>query len=291
MNRMEFTSFLTAAAILTGIMTCPAFPATAVTAADVTMVSAADPAPAENVPSPVAALTETTTTTTSAQTEASSTVSTPAQTEPAPPVIALGETTVATTDTSAEGGTTLTNPAYPTDSVTTTTTVVSGTTDPILTNPSMPANTVESGTTAVTTSPAGSGEPIATITNPVMPGMEGTTTTVSTVATMTNPVMPAETVPTTTVPTEKKNYSLGDVNGDTLVNAEDATAILIAAARIGTGKDSGLNDYSLASANVVMDSAINAEDATMILRYSAACGTAAVPPTLYEYLDAVQKKN
>ena len=100
---------------------------------------------------------------------------------------------------------------------------------------------------------------------------------------MTNPVMPTTTEPVTTDPAEQRTYIPGDVNGDGAVNAEDATAVLIASARIGTGLDSGLNDYALAAANVVIDDAINATDATLILRYAAACGTMSNPPTLDEF--------
>ena len=128
------------------------------------------------------------------------------------------------------------------------------------------------------------------MTNPVMPGMEGTTTAAATEATMTNPAMPTETTPTSTDPVEPKEYGLGDVTGDKLVNAKDASMILAAAARIGTNQDSGMNDAALAAANVVMDDAINAKDAAMILRYAAYCGATPNPPTIQDYI-ALQPKS
>lgn len=67
-------------------------------------------------------------------------------------------------------------------------------------------------------------------------------------------------------------FILGDVNLDGTVNAEDATAVLIAAARLGTGADSGLSDVQKRAADVTGDGTVNAQDATTILRYAAAVG-------------------
>ena len=67
-------------------------------------------------------------------------------------------------------------------------------------------------------------------------------------------------------------YTLGDVNEDGVVNANDAARILMAAARIGAKRDSGLTEAQALAANVNGDSAINANDASIVLRYSAAIG-------------------
>lgn len=64
----------------------------------------------------------------------------------------------------------------------------------------------------------------------------------------------------------------GDVSGDGAVNASDAAQILIAAASLGAGKDSGLTAEQKAAADVNGDGAINASDAAIVLMYAAAVG-------------------
>ena len=68
----------------------------------------------------------------------------------------------------------------------------------------------------------------------------------------------------------------GDVNGDTLVNASDAAQVLIIAAVLGTGEESGLTLSQEAAADFNEDGMINASDATAILCYAAraaVCGS------------------
>lgn len=77
---------------------------------------------------------------------------------------------------------------------------------------------------------------------------------------------------TETIPTP---YSTGDVTGDSTINAKDANAVLIAAAKLGTGNISGLTDEAEKAADVNADGTINAKDANTILRYAAAVGTGA----------------
>ena len=67
--------------------------------------------------------------------------------------------------------------------------------------------------------------------------------------------------------------SIGDIDGDGSVNAKDATQVLIAAAKVGTGSDTGLTAEEYAAADVNKDTLINAKDATLILRYAASVGT------------------
>ncbi|MBQ8926647.1 MAG: hypothetical protein IJ055_00040 [Oscillospiraceae bacterium] len=65
-------------------------------------------------------------------------------------------------------------------------------------------------------------------------------------------------------------YTLGDVNEDGAINANDAAKVLMAAARIGAKKASGLTELQTLAANVDRRSdAINANDASFILRYAA----------------------
>ena len=66
--------------------------------------------------------------------------------------------------------------------------------------------------------------------------------------------------------------SVGDVNGDGIINSKDATMILIAAAKQGTGRETELTASQQKAADVNGDGKINASDATVILRYAAAAG-------------------
>lgn len=70
-------------------------------------------------------------------------------------------------------------------------------------------------------------------------------------------------------------YSIGDVTGDCTINANDANAVLIAAAKLGTGSISGLTYEAKKAADVNADGTINANDANIILRFAAAVGTGA----------------
>ena len=82
--------------------------------------------------------------------------------------------------------------------------------------------------------------------------------------------------PTPTYPASQvEPYSTGDVTGDSTINAKDANAVLIAAAKLGTGNISGLSYEAGKAADVNVDGTINAKDANTILRYAAAVGTGA----------------
>ena len=82
---------------------------------------------------------------------------------------------------------------------------------------------------------------------------------------------------------EQAHFTLGDVNEDGTVNANDATAVLMAAARIGAKRDPGLTETQLLAANVDRNNdAVNANDAAFILRYAAYRGAKGVKD-IYEY--------
>ncbi len=68
-------------------------------------------------------------------------------------------------------------------------------------------------------------------------------------------------------------FSLGDVNLDGVVDATDASMILIAAAADGAGQDTGLTEEQLTNADVNIDGAFDATDAAYVLQYAAAAGT------------------
>ncbi|MBQ8927347.1 MAG: leucine-rich repeat protein [Oscillospiraceae bacterium] len=68
------------------------------------------------------------------------------------------------------------------------------------------------------------------------------------------------------------DYVLGDVNADGRINANDASVTLVAAARIGAKRDSGLTRAQRYAADVTWDNAVNAVDASRILQYAAYVG-------------------
>ena len=84
--------------------------------------------------------------------------------------------------------------------------------------------------------------------------------------------------------TLKESSLLGDVTMDERINAKDANAVLIAAAKIGTGYESGLSDAQQKAADVDGDGNINAVDAAWILQYAAAIGTGNAPDSLETYV-------
>lgn len=67
-------------------------------------------------------------------------------------------------------------------------------------------------------------------------------------------------------------YTCGDLNLDGAVNASDAANVLIAAAKLGAGKDSGLTENQLVAADINFDDIVNASDAAIILQRAAEAG-------------------
>ncbi len=67
--------------------------------------------------------------------------------------------------------------------------------------------------------------------------------------------------------------SLGDVNADGYVDANDAAMILLAAANTGSGNESGLTAEQTACADVNGDGNVDAIDASYVLQYAAYKGT------------------
>ena len=77
---------------------------------------------------------------------------------------------------------------------------------------------------------------------------------------------------------------LGDVNCDGSINAKDASEILIASSRAGTGQGTGLTEAQQKAADVDHDGSINSVDAAWILRYAAAFGTGAFTGSMEEFV-------
>ncbi|MCR4646213.1 MAG: dockerin type I repeat-containing protein [Oscillospiraceae bacterium] len=80
-----------------------------------------------------------------------------------------------------------------------------------------------------------------------------------------------------------KVEGLGNINTDEAINASDAALVLIAAASIGAGKESGLTEAQTKRADLNGDRIVNASDAAIILQYAALVGSG-VEKTLPEYL-------
>ena len=81
----------------------------------------------------------------------------------------------------------------------------------------------------------------------------------------------------TVVMEESTSYQMGDVNHDGGINAKDAAAVLVAAANIGSGHDSGFTKEESEAADVNADNTVNAKDAAEILVYAAVQGAGGTP--------------
>ncbi|MDE7137642.1 MAG: WG repeat-containing protein [Ruminococcus sp.] len=96
-----------------------------------------------------------------------------------------------------------------------------------------------------------------------------TTTTTATTQTTTTPESTDTTTTTTIVTPLPTELESGDINGDNLIDAVDATAVSIEYANLATGGDSTLTDEQKKVADVNGDGLIDAVDSTYILRYYA----------------------
>lgn len=102
---------------------------------------------------------------------------------------------------------------------------------------------------------------------------ETTTTETTTETTTTETTTETTATETTTEPTDQTKSNLGDADLNGIVNAADAGDVLVAAAAIGAGGDSGLNAEQTANADVDGNGVLDATDAAWILRYAAYAGT------------------
>ncbi len=103
----------------------------------------------------------------------------------------------------------------------------------------------------------------------------GTTATTQTTPQTTTTTTTTTTTETTTTPDnqETETKTLGDINRDNQVDASDAAAVLVAAAKVGSGNASGLSRGQERDADVDGGGDFNAQDASLILRYAAAVGS------------------
>ncbi|MDE5737369.1 MAG: hypothetical protein K2H93_03285, partial [Oscillospiraceae bacterium] len=78
--------------------------------------------------------------------------------------------------------------------------------------------------------------------------------------------------PTETTTTDGNKFSLGDVNGNGVINAIDATLVLQHSANVGAKLEDILTEEQQKYADVNEDGVVDSKDATQILMYSAAEG-------------------
>ncbi|MCR4647287.1 MAG: hypothetical protein K5695_18090, partial [Oscillospiraceae bacterium] len=82
---------------------------------------------------------------------------------------------------------------------------------------------------------------------------------------------------------------LGDLNGDGIENSSDAALILIAAAKSGTGENTGLSKLQTLIADVNSDGAINASDAALVLIYAAKAGAEDFSDSMLRFVEGSKK--
>ena len=85
---------------------------------------------------------------------------------------------------------------------------------------------------------------------------------------------------------EESDYTLGDVNDDSKVDAKDASLILVEYSKASTGTESGFTESQKLAGEVNGDGKIDAKDASAILAYYAMASTATGDvPTLIEFVN------
>lgn len=82
----------------------------------------------------------------------------------------------------------------------------------------------------------------------------------------------------------------GDVNGDGEINAVDALYILLAAANLGTGEESGLNAEQTDAADLDLNLSVDAADAALLLAYTAYLGSGGTD-SLAQFLELPAAEN
>lgn len=91
---------------------------------------------------------------------------------------------------------------------------------------------------------------------------------------------------TTTVPPVSPDYIFGDIDGDGMITANDASIVLAAYAAAATGRYSKLTERQEISADINKDGKIDASDASIILAYYAYTSTTSgEPEALEDWID------
>ena len=114
-----------------------------------------------------------------------------------------------------------------------------------------------------------------------------TTTAKATTTTAKATTTTSESTTTTSSSPVNISYTLGDVNGDKIIDGRDATDILTDYAKSSTGQDSKYNEEQKTAADVNKDNIIDGRDATAILSYYAKTSVGE-KITLEEYIDSLK---
>lgn len=85
----------------------------------------------------------------------------------------------------------------------------------------------------------------------------------------------------------EETFHLGDVNGDSLVDAVDATLILSNYAAVSTGQEFTLDEEQLKRADTNGDGLVDASDSTMVLGYYASVATGSTMTSEEYYTNAL----
>lgn len=148
--------------------------------------------------------------------------------------------------------------------------------------PTEPAETTEptTETTEPTTETTEPSTETTTVTDPTEPT---DSTEPALVAVPAEPDAPVVTVPTDPTEPAESAFLLGDVNLSGTVDASDAADLLIDLAKVGAGEVTGLDETQQKAADADGNTGIDAADATAILQYAAFIG-AGGSGTMQEFL-------
>jgi|GEM_PF-924975 len=229
--------------------------------------SSIEPGQTDTTPPEETTTTETTTTitesimeTTTSITETTSTKSTSTTESASSKNTTVTSDSIATTETTKTTETTPKNTTVTSDSI--------ATTETAKTTETTPKNTTATSDSIATTETAKTTE----------------TTPKNTTVTSDSSVTTETTKTTETTPTEPAELVMGDVNADNEADAVDASILLVAAAKIGAGSDSGLTKEQEKAVDVNADGVLDATDAAIILTYAAAIGSGNLDAKLEDFL-------
>ncbi|WP_295079033.1 dockerin type I domain-containing protein [Ruminococcus sp.] len=179
-----------------------------------------------------------------------------------------GNTTPDTTTSSAETSTTSQATTTTSSAETTTTSQATTTTSSAETSTTSQATTTTSSAATTTTSQATTTTSSAETTTT----SQATTTTSSAATTTTSQV--TATASGTTTTTQPETNELGDIDGNGIIDAVDASSVLAYYARISTNQEEGYTESQKKAADVNNDGQVNAVDASNMLAYYAYASTA-----------------
>ena len=176
----------------------------------------------------------------------------------------------------------------PTGTAPVTTTLITTTTTNATTTTAKATTTTAKATTTTTNATTTTAKATTTTTKATTTTTNTTTTTTKATTTTAKATTTSESTTTTTSSSPVNiSYTLGDVNGDKIIDGRDATDILTDYAKSSTGQDSKYNEEQKTAADVNKDNIIDGRDATAILSYYAKTSVGE-KITLEEYIDSLK---